>query len=187
MKLPSTQTLVNDYIWTPLVHVADGQRAFLVHPGTTIKPSELPTGWHWHWPLLTSIRVLNFRPMVVKFGHKQPQGSEFIQDDFITAVSRDHHLFAISGCVEIKLHYGASPTQLAQFNRHSINRVIRPLIRQAVRQATGKIDSRQANPEVINPLLIKILDGLCTPLGLQLISASLSEVKSYQPSLLKEL
>src|SRR5690606_31874144 len=103
MILSPSKQIIFDYIWQPLVFVRDTEIAFLVNPGTTLKPIVLKPGWQWHWPLLTAIRVIRAEHITFNFDNRR-SGSLY-HDEAITAVSRDHHLFSLQGHLELSIDF----------------------------------------------------------------------------------
>lgn len=174
--------IVFDHIWKPLVYIPPSDRAFLVHPGTTILPQELPVGWHWHWPLLTAIRQVTSEKIEFHFNNQQLDS--FNNDEPITAVSRDHHLFTSQGLILISADMDASTKTLSQLNRHTVKRIIRPMIRQVIRQAIAQFDADSMSEKQVADALLHIALPLFVQHGLLVHNIELASLEHYRPQVM---
>jgi regulator of protease activity HflC (stomatin/prohibitin superfamily) len=176
-----SQLFVDEYLWRLLAHITPDHPAFLVHPGSTLPPVRLAPGWRWHWPLLSSIRVLSLTPFSLAFSSGEAKGDRLLQDDAITAVTRDHRLFTIEGAIQLQLNADATDTVLAKFNHHSTNRLLRPLIRQAIRETVGQQPSHRIQPHSIEHEFKQTASLQLQPYGVKVLDCTISSIKSFNP------
>ena len=128
--------LVADHLVQPLVLVPDQCLGILVHPGSTIPPQKLPSGWHYHWPFLSVIRVYQFDPVAYLI-NESVKPSDF-GDEPVVAVTQDHRLMMVTGQLELQLDKQAPLAQIQILDYRSLSRVIRPAIRQSIRHAVAR-------------------------------------------------
>lgn len=177
-------TSINEYIWTPLVYIPKNTKAFLTHPGTQIKPKTLSTGWTWHWPYLTSIVILNFDQQHYTFD-SSATSHESIKDEDITAVSKDHHLLTIQGSLKLHLNQQSSNSILSKHDRHTEDRLIRPIIRQSVRIVIGSLDSAYCTPEIVQQQLTHHLSTTFDQHGIIISNVRVHKIFHFSPSITK--
>lgn len=177
------QSFVEDSIWRPLIHVLPDQKAFLVHPGTTLPPTQLNPGWHWHWPLLNSIRQIHFNEIEFTFSANNHAAQGSTNDEAIAAVSQDHHLFTIQGSISLQLDKNASSSTLAAFNRHSNRRLIRPLIRQFIRQAVARQPSSTIDRLTLHKILQNQSKNQFSDYGILVKKINIISVERFRPAL----
>ncbi len=181
MNSTKSSQIIFDHVWQPLVHVPAGHRAFLLHPGTTIKPRELTTGWYWHWPWLTSICHVAATPIPFHFTNQNRRSP--YTDEPITAVSHDHHLFTSQGTIVIGINLAAPTTTLSRLNRHTLQRVIRPLVRQSVRQTIALFQANTLLTRDLAEDLMVASRPLFDQHGLVVHQAEFTALEYYQPPL----
>jgi hypothetical protein len=171
--------LINEQLWRPLVARKAHQRAFLVQPGSTTPAAELSNTWNWHWPLLTSIRLLSLQPF---YYHIDQSAANNVGDEPIVAATKDLRLVKIEASLQLQINPQTDIQILARINKHFINRVLRPLIRQSIRLT---IANHPSSSILTTPHLDQQIAALLQPTladqGLILIHVHVSSLMSFHP------
>lgn len=175
--------LIQEVRWTPLVHIPPQHQAYLIHPGTQVPPKPLETQWAWHWPLLTSILILSPHPARFSFSHRK---SNYNYDQAVTAVSQDHHLLTIEGQFQIQIDPRIDQDAISRLNRLSINRIIKPLVRQVAREEFSQVKATQANADVIATHIHRKLKAILIKEGLLVLDFEINKIETYNADIPKQ-
>jgi hypothetical protein len=174
---------ISQSLWHPLVHISDNQIGLMVQPGSNIPAVRLGPGWQWHWPLLTTIRCLDSQLQEYPINQLVKINQRQLGDEPIIAATKDLSLVSIQGKLQLQINQEAPIDLLAKLNPHSINRVIRPLIRQCVRQ----IMAGQPHPVHNQAILTKEIATLLLPAlsrhGILVRQLDITSINPYHPQI----
>ncbi len=182
--------MIRDYLIQPLVRIEPGQLAYLLHPGSQLRPVFLNEGWAWHWPLLSTIRIVDTRPAIFIIGRIDPDeetGQSYMRCESIVCVSRDHQLFKVEGRVRLEapsLGHDDSSV-MPTFIHHSpikFNRFIQSAVRQSLRASIAKWPARQLHNPVMsqfNQSCLQELNFILRPQDLQATSFEIERIELF--------
>lgn len=174
-------SLIQEHRWSPLVFISPQHQALIVTPGIHPDGLTLKSGWLWHWPVLTSVIEFSQKPYQYRFysqANQQP-GS----DQSITAVSRDHQLLTIEGHIDISVDLDAPTSILSRLNRHTHDRVIRPVIRQVIRERIGQLEADKCNPSQLQSKIGKDIKEVFKLHSLVSQNFTIISIKNYTPDI----
>ncbi len=155
-------TLITNKLWTPLVYVDDTEWGFLIQSGVA-SPIELAKGWHWHWPLLTVIRLVSRSSFVYTIGGSVSVATTVLGDEPVIAATKDVKLVSLQADLRLRVNDRAEMIAIARLDKHAVSRTIRPTIRQGMRQVValrhgvGLAASTELDEEmfkVLSPMLL---------------------------------
>jgi hypothetical protein len=146
MKTRSHGSLVKDSLWRPLVLIEPHHQGFIVQPGSNVDPIALSPGWHWHWPLLTTIRSVSLEPHNYCIGSAGYTTDQSLGDEPIIAATKDLSLVSVEAELQLQVMADAPIQIVSRLNPRSINRLIRPVIRQSIRLTLANYPSQKLQP-----------------------------------------
>lgn len=126
--------LVTDEWWQPLVQIKPGQIGLLVQPGSKVPAIALQHTWNWHWPLLTTVRLISNQTYNYHIASGQSAKGQSMTDEPIVIVTKDVQLISLQATLQISIDQKADIAKLALLEPKSVDRTIRPIIRQIMRQ-----------------------------------------------------
>jgi regulator of protease activity HflC (stomatin/prohibitin superfamily) len=177
----SRHSLVADFVWTPLVHIPEGYFGFLVQSGTSLPSVRLAAGWHWHWPGLTTIRLISPDIQTYTIGGIG-QGASRFGDELVVAATKDLALLSLGGRLQLRVMPGAADQMLSQLSPRQIDRYIRPMVRQCLREVIGKRKKTDIRPSnELDKEISLILRQQVTDFCLELVSLTIDTIQPFSP------
>lgn len=182
MKWTLTPAFIIDSLWQPLVLVRPGYKGLLVQPGSTMPPVELAQGWQWHWPLLTTVRLISLQPHLYTINATISANATTMGDEPVVAVTKDHQLVSIEGQLSLQVKDTVPLLLLATLNQHSINRVIRPVIRQSIRLAVADYRLADIHPsDELNQHITQLLNSAFASQAITLKDVFIVSITPFNP------
>jgi regulator of protease activity HflC (stomatin/prohibitin superfamily) len=176
--------LVTEHLWQALVPRKAHQRAFLVQPGSTRPAIEMHGAWNWHWPLLTSIRLLSLQSYQYQINPTIKVTATTMGDEPIVAVTKDLRLIKVQATIQLQVNPDISIEILARINKHFINRVLRPIIRQSIRLVLAEQSDKNLQVSAnLDQRILALLQPTLTDQGFTIKQLHITQLIAFYPSI----
>lgn len=174
--------LVKEHLWQPLVAVTEQQIGLLVQPGSTLPPIPLSPGWHWHWPILTTIRLINQTTLNFTINDQMIVDRYSLADEPVVAATKDLSLVSLEATIVLEVNNKADLDHLALLDKRCLDRRIRPAIRQSLRQAVAEYNRHSLDTSShLNQQVLQLTRQALKPLPLQVSNLTITAIQPFSP------
>ena len=144
--------------------------------------SQRKSCWHWHWPALTTIRVVPLNSHTYHIREHVRRSEHDLSDEPVVAATKDLGLVSLEGEITFQLVENSPAILAARISPKSISRTIRPIIRQCFRLAIAEYRKTSLKPSnTLNKQISEMLTDSMADYAIQLHSVSINRIRPFSP------